>query len=336
MGERIMARKSRSNPLEGLMADFGSEAATPLSPPAQAIPKQHTRGPVAALENDIRSSAARTVQEISPDLILDSSHQDRLLIDDTEVKGLRESIAAHGQQVPILVRPHSELSGQFEIVYGRRRLMAIRSLGISAKALVRSLDDKEAILAQGHENNHRKDPSFIEKALFAGELEEANYSPDIIWDALDISRSYASQMRKVIKAIPRDVINVIGAAPSIGRRRWHAAVDLLSELDINAADALPSEFADSLDSNGRFEVWYKAIVGRKQNPEPRPAPSAPPKTISTKDGEKIGVITMSRGRAVVRMDPKQVIFSQWLNQHADEVFKKLFADWSSEQADKNR
>lgn len=334
MGERIMARKPRSNPLEGLMADFGSEPPAPSSTPTRTIPKQHSRGPVAALDNDIRNSAARTIQEINPDLILDSSHQDRLLIDDDEVKGLRESIAAHGQQVPILVRPHSELSGQFEIVYGRRRLLAIRALGIPAKALVRSLDDKEAILAQGHENNHRKDPSFIEKALFAGELEEANYSPDIIWDALDISRSYASQMRKVLKAIPRDVINVIGAAPGIGRRRWHAAVDLLSELNLHAKDTLPENFPDSLDSNGRFETWYKAIESLKQKPSP--TPTSPPQVISSTDGEKIGVITMSRGRAVLRMDAKQVVFSQWLNQHADEVFKKLYADWSSEQADKKR
>jgi ParB family chromosome partitioning protein len=334
MGEKLMARKPRSNPLEGLMADFGSEPPAPPSPPAREIPKQHTRGPVAALENDIRSSAARTVQEISPDLIVDSSHQDRLLIDDDEVKGLRESIATHGQQVPILVRPHSKLSGQFEIVYGRRRLMAIRALGIPAKALVRSLDDKEAILAQGHENNHRKDPSFIEKALFAGELEEANYSPDIIWDALDISRSYASQMRKVLKTIPRDVINLIGAAPGIGRRRWHAAVDLLSELNVSVEDTVPENFADKLDSNGRFEAWYKAIESLKQRPSPTPTSS--PQVISSTDGEKIGVITMSRGRAVLRMDAKQVVFSQWLNQHADEVFKKLYADWSSEQADENR
>lgn len=331
-----MARKPRSNPLEGLMANFGSEAPTPSSPATLSIPKQHTRGPVAALENDIRNSAARTVQEINPDLILDSSHQDRLLIDDDEVKGLRESIAAHGQQVPILVRPHSELSGQFEIVYGRRRLLAIRSLGISAKALVRSLDNKEAILAQGHENNHRKDPSFIEKALFAGELEEADYSPDIIWDALDISRSYASQMRKVLKAIPRDVINTIGAAPGIGRRRWHAIVDLLAELNVSAKDTLPTDFAEGLDSNGRFEAWYKAIYSLKKNPNPFPALSSTPQVISSTDGEKIGVIAMSRGRAVLRMDAKQAAFSHWLNQHADEVFKKLYADWSSEQAEKNR
>lgn len=331
-----MARKPRSNPLEGLMADFGSETPTPSSPAARSIPKQHTRGPVGALENDIRSSAARTVQEINPDLILDSTHQDRLLIDDDEVKGLRDSIAAHGQQVPILVRPHSELSGQYEIVYGRRRLMAIRSLGISAKALVRSLDDKEAILAQGHENNHRKDPSFIEKTLFAGELEEANYSPDIIWDALDISRSYASQMRKVFRAIPRDVINTIGAAPSIGRRRWHDAVDLLAELNVSAKDTLPKKFPAGLDSSGRFEAWYKAIYSLKKNPTPSPALSSIPQVISSEDGVKIGAITMSRGRAVLRMDTKQVVFSQWLNQHADEVLKRLYADWSSEQAEQNR
>jgi hypothetical protein len=35
----------------------------------------------------------------------------------------------------------------------------------------------------------------------------------------------------------------------------------------------------------------------------------------------------------LKMDPKQMVFSEWLNQHADEVVKKLYADWSSEQAD---
>jgi len=312
------------------MAEFGSEAPAPSTKPS--IPKQHSRGPVAALENDIRNSAARTVQEISPDVILDSSHQDRLLIDEDDVKKLKESIAAHGQQVPILVRPHSNLSGQYEIIYGRRRLMAIRSLGIPAKALVRSLDDKEAILAQGHENNHRKDPSFIEKALFAGDLEAADYSPDVIWDALDISRSYASQMRKVLKTVPRDVINIIGAAPGIGRRRWHALVDQLNELNLSAKDSLPEAFTDGIDSNGRFDAWYKSISTLKKAVA-APALQNPRQTLLSKDGEPIGVISMSGGRAVVRMDKQQTEFSQWLNDNADDVFKTLYATWTTDQTD---
>lgn len=311
------------------MAEFGSEPPAPSGTPS--IPKQHSRGPVAALENDIRNSAARTVQEISPDVILDSSHQDRLLIDDDDVKGLRESIAAHGQQVPILVRPHTELSGQYEVIYGRRRLMAIRSLDLPAKALVRSLDDKEAILAQGHENNHRKDPSFIEKALFAGELEDANYSPDVIWDALNISRSYASQMRKVLKVIPRDVIKKIGAAPGIGRRRWHALVDQLNNLNVSAEDTLPLSFTEGTDSDGRFDAWYKNISDLKKTGT-TPTLQNTLQTLSSLDGGKIGVITMSDGRAIVRMDKKQTEFSQWLNDHADDVFKRLYADWTTDQA----
>lgn len=311
------------------MAEFGSETSAPSATPS--IPKQHSRGPVAALENDIRNSAARRVQEISPDVILDSTHQDRLLIDDDDVKGLRDSIAAHGQQVPILVRPHTDLRGQFEIIYGRRRLMAIRTLGIPAKALVRSLDDKEAILAQGHENNHRKDPSFIEKALFARELEDAAYSPDVIWDALDISRSYASQMRKVLKTVPRGVINIIGAAPGIGRRRWHALVDQLNELNVSAEDTLPQAFTEGTDSDGRFEAWYKSINDLKKAAT-SPVLQNIPQTLSSLSGDKIGVITMSNGRAVVRMDKRQTEFSQWLNDHADEVFKMLYANWTTDQA----
>lgn len=311
------------------MAEFGSEPPAPSAAPP--IPKQHSRGPVAALENDIRNSAARTVQEISPDAILDSSHQDRLLIDDDDVKGLRDSIAAHGQQVPILVRPHPELSGQYEIIYGRRRLMAIRSLGLPAKALIRSLDDREAILAQGHENNHRKDPSFIEKALFAGELEDANYSPDVIWDALDISRSYASQMRKVLKTVPRGVIEKVGSAPGIGRRRWHALVDQLNELHVSAEDTLPEAFAEGTNSDGRFEAWFKSISDLKKAAA-APAQPNTPQTLSSHSGGKIGVISMSGGRATVRLDKKQTEFSQWLNDHADEVFKKLYADWTTSQA----
>lgn len=324
-----MARKPRSNPLEGLMAEFGSEA--PALSSAPVIPKQHSRGPVAALENDIRNSAARTVQEISPDVILDSSHQDRLLINEGDVKGLRESIAAHGQQVPILVRPHSDLSGQYEIIYGRRRLMAIRGLGIPAKALVRSLDDKEAILAQGHENNHRKDPSFIEKALFAGELEDADYSPDVIWDALNISRSYASQMRKVLKTVPRDVVSIIGAAPDIGRRRWHALVDLLDELNVSAKSTLPVKFSDGTDSNGRFRAWYNSLNDLKKAAA-SPVEQNTPQTLASQDGNTIGVLSMSGGRAVLRIDKKQAEFSAWLNDHADEVFKALYADWTLDQA----
>ena len=64
-----------------------------------------------------------------------------------------------------------------------------------------------------------------------------------------------------------------------------------------------------------------------------PALQNPLQTLSSQDGEPIGVISMSGGRAVVRIDKKQTDFSQWLNDHADEVFKTLYANWTTDQAD---
>ena len=122
---------------------------------------------VAETPVDATVSGPISIQDIDPDLIEDTGLKDRLGISEEDVAELRDSIARHGQQVPILLRPHPTLSGRYQVVYGRRRLAAIRGLGTPVKALIRTLSDEEAVLAQGQENNLRKDPSFIEKALFA-------------------------------------------------------------------------------------------------------------------------------------------------------------------------
>lgn len=90
------------------------------------------------------------------------------------------------------------------------------------------------MLAQGQENNLRKDPSFIQKAIFAGDLEEAGYEARIIQDALNVNRSHTSHMRKVREASPREVIERIGAAPSIGWKRWYELASRLLDSKIEA------------------------------------------------------------------------------------------------------
>ena len=215
---------ARKNMFEGITpAARPDETAKDAAPrPAARMPEVfQSAGPISAIRNDLRSIGSRSVQEIDPELIEDTGLKDRLGSLDEDVADLRDSIARHGQQVPILLRPHPKLSGRYQVVYGRRRLAAIRGLGTPVKALIRTLSDEEAVLAQGQENNLRKDPSFIEKAIFAGDLEDAGYDARIVQDALNVNRSHTSHMRKVREAFPRAVLERIGAAPSVGWKRWY-------------------------------------------------------------------------------------------------------------------
>ncbi|WP_254694596.1 ParB/RepB/Spo0J family partition protein [Alloyangia pacifica] len=74
--------------------------------------------------------------------------------------------------MPILVRRNPEQEGRYLLVYGGRRLEAIRGSDkvTKVRALVATLDERDAVTAQISENMARRDLSFIEKALFAKEL----------------------------------------------------------------------------------------------------------------------------------------------------------------------
>ncbi len=85
--------------------------------------------------------------------------------------GLVEAIREQGQQVPILVRPHPDRPGRYQVAFGHRRLRAVAEIGIPVRAVVRDLTDEQLVVAQGQENNERRDLSYIEKARFAQKLQ---------------------------------------------------------------------------------------------------------------------------------------------------------------------
>lgn len=280
-------------------------------------------GPIAAIRNDLRAVGARAVQDIDPGLIEDTGLKDRIGPLEDDILELSESISRHGQQVPILLRPHPRLSGRYQVVYGRRRLAAIKALGIPVKALIRTLTDEEAVLAQGQENNLRKDPSFIEKTLFAGELEEAGYEPRIIQDALNVSRSHTSHMRKVREAFPRSLIEKIGPAPSIGWKRWYEAATRLLEAEIDALTVHPAPFAEGLSSDERFARWVAAFDTLLRAPARDAKIQA--RAIATLDGAALGSVVASGGKFTFRADPSARDFADWLDANAEDVMRQIYA-----------
>ncbi len=86
----------------------------------------------------------------------------RLDIEDDAIKTLSDSINAIGLLQAILVRPAKD---RFEIIYGHRRFLACRLLGMpKIRATVQVLTDIQAAMMRATENVERQDISPIEEA----------------------------------------------------------------------------------------------------------------------------------------------------------------------------
>ena len=297
-----------------------AEVQTPSK--AAPVPEVFQYGPVGAMRTNLRDIGARSIQDLDPDMIEDTGYRDRLVITEEDVAGLRASIDAHGQQVPILVRPHPRLSGRFQVVYGRRRLMAIRGMGIPVKAMVRTMSDREAVLAQGQENSVRKDPSFIEKALFAAALRDAGYDGPLILDALHLNRAILSQMDTVTAALLPDLIFAIGPAESVGRRRWMDLANGLKAFKGDPMGLLPEGIDADIASDVRFDRVEQALKAHL-NP-PSPLTLRPDKRlVRLPDGQVVAEIQTEAARLRIVIDKKQSSeFATWL-EHNGDVAKKV-------------
>lgn len=172
-----------------------------------------------------------TIVELDPSLIESSFVRDRMDGSDADHASLVEAIKARGQQVPILVRPHPERQGYYQVAYGHRRLKATTQLGIKVKAVVKELTDDELVVAQGQENNARLDLTFIEQALFAARLEQRGFSRATIVEALSIDKSNLAKLISVATKIPHAIIEAVGHAPGVGRGRWLEFTELFQEAE---------------------------------------------------------------------------------------------------------
>ncbi len=78
------------------------------------------------------------------------------------------------------------------IVFGHRRVNVARELGRNVRAVVKALDDKTHIIAQGQENSARANLSFIESS-FRKNLETLGYDRETISSALAANAAAVSR-----------------------------------------------------------------------------------------------------------------------------------------------
>lgn len=285
-------------------------------------------GTMSGVKSTLRDLSSNAVKELDPSLIDDGGPKDRLVISDTDVADLAESIRLHGQQVPIMVRPLPDSPGRYRIVYGRRRLQALKIIGMPAKALVRTLTDEQAILAQGQENSLRLDPSFVEKALFVSDLADSGYDATIILDALAIDKPMLSRMTKVTRTIPEAVIRFVGPAHGIGRRRWEELADLARNHEIDLEALIEKLSRPELSSDERFTLLHEAA---SKLVAPTSATTGPPALpITDASGTPIGEMKLSTRAVTLRFArASSGDFADWMRDNAEQEIQRLYEAWKS-------
>ena len=277
--------------LGGQGAGEGPSPAAPVPPPSPSIgpaggepaPKRATSAAVKAMGLSLGSlsqeadearrlretlAAGERVIEIDPALIEPSPFSDRLSEgdrDDPEFEALKASIAAHGQQVPVLVRPHAEADraarGFYQIAYGHRRVQAACALSRPVRAVVRALDDAGLALAQGKENAERRALSFIERAFFARTLIGHGFDRATVQAALGVHKSEMTRLLQVAETVPAHIVRAIGPAPRAGRPRWMALGELLAgDRSGHTNNEISSPGFRAADSDARFQRLFDRLL----------------------------------------------------------------------------
>ena len=284
----------RMRPILGSPELISDPATTPVGAISQSLGEFSERSKRAE-EIERKLSSGQIIIDLDPSLIDPSFIADRMPISVETLSNLTEAIREHGQINPILVRPHPDVNGRFQVAFGHRRLRAVASLGRQIKAVVRELSDEQLVIAQGQENHERKDLSYIEKARFAHRLEQ-RFSRATILAAMSLYKSDLSNMLTVIGNIPQDIVDAIGPAPGVGRRGWIELAACLGEAKtaIAVRKIVQAPDVQVLESDERFKRALESL-------KPKITKSKII-TWSTEKGDNLAKVALSNDRLSLTID----------------------------------
>jgi ParB family transcriptional regulator, chromosome partitioning protein len=317
---------ARKNLLSDLMTDTASAPDAPAPEGAYAV-RGASKSMLRSVNELTRQADAflkgeQTV-ELDPDLIDPSFVTDRLVDEGDEFHTFVEAIRERGQDTPILVRVHPQDADRYMVVFGHRRVRAARELGRKVRAVIKTLDERAHVIAQGQENSARANLTFIERAVFAKNLEERGYDRETMSLALNANAAALSKMVSVVSRIPVEIVTAIGRAPSVGRERWVALSELIVNKPQIARDAALSEAFQTAESDERFEVIAKTYASPPRRKGPA-ASNKEPQVWTPADGKVRVTIKHDRkgfAFALAQKDAKP--FGEWISQNLEGLYESF-------------
>ena len=159
-----------------------------------------------SIQNEISNQETKIlISNLKP-----SPSQPRRLFDKNSINELAESIKSKGLVQPILVRPSPTESGIYEIIAGERRWRAAQIAQLhEIPAVVRKLDDVEALEIAIIENVQRSDLSPIEEAAgYKRLIENHGHTQEALADIVGKSRSHIANIIRLL-GLPQSIQDMI-------------------------------------------------------------------------------------------------------------------------------
>lgn len=312
-------------------------AKSSVTPTPPALERSRSRGAFGAITRSIDELAEKaqagkefearllegeTVVDLDPDTIDVSFVADRMDDDKEAFEELVEAIRQRGQDSPILVRPHPRVGGRYMTVFGHRRTRAAKLLGRPVRAVVKDLGDKDHVIAQGQENSARADLSFIEKAIFARNLERNSYDRDVIMAALSVDKAVVSKMISVTKDIPDEVIKAVGSAKNSGRDRWYDLAKKIRVGEVSVRELIGSPDFKAATSDDRLEILARHLSAKSGGKETKPAQKASSKSWVPDDKSIRVILKKTSKKATVTLESADGLhFAEFIAGQLDDLYR---------------
>ena len=149
-----------------------------------------------------------SVRFVKTSELKENALQPRTTFNDAKLADLIASIKEKGVLQPILVR---KKENGYEVIAGERRLRAARALEMTeVPVVVKSVDDREALVLALVENIQREELNAIEEAqAFKRLIESFNFTQDTVAQSVGKDRSTVSNALRLLK-LPAEIQKSIG------------------------------------------------------------------------------------------------------------------------------
>ncbi|SFR67329.1 chromosome partitioning protein, ParB family [Agromyces sp. CF514] len=149
-------------------SDTQEGAARPVDvffPGADAAPVASVAVIEQAVESELLAVPGAHLARLNPEDIVPNAVQPRSVFDPDDLAELVHSVREFGVLQPIVVRPHPDLAGKYELVMGERRLRATKAAGLdSIPAVVKDTANEDMLRDALLENLHRSQLNPLEEA----------------------------------------------------------------------------------------------------------------------------------------------------------------------------
>jgi ParB/RepB/Spo0J family partition protein len=166
--------------------------------------------------------------------------QVRSIATSVEFDELTASIRKHGLLQPIKVRP---VNGGYELVYGHRRLAAMKVLGwTESEAIVEGISDDDSLIQAIVENLQRQDLVVLDEAKSYKLLRDRGYTIKQIAETVNKSQGQITNRLSILR-LPPEVQELVSSIQS-----QHASTTELGGLSADSASRISSAAGSSYEA----------------------------------------------------------------------------------------